>query len=150
MWNSILSFQFPICQGYVTRPQDEHTTQSGAKGYSDLHTFHYRGESSTADKFLIVQCKRAGSETRSSVWAEGVSQLNQYLAATHGTRRPLDRSPVYGIIAVGRFMRVYKYDDINRSVLNWSPRGVQAGKEWDLKEGDLTVQKILDHILNNH
>jgi hypothetical protein len=34
--------------------------------------------------------------------------------------RPSDRSPVYGIVAVGKYMRVYKYDDVNESVLNWS------------------------------
>lgn len=115
VWNAILSFQFPLSEGYITSPQDEHTAQSSEKGYFDLHTFHYRGDSSTADKFLIVQCKRAGYETRSSIWTEGVDQLSQYLSSTHGRRRPSDRSPVYGIVAVGKHMRVYRYDDVSES-----------------------------------
>ncbi|KAJ6012427.1 hypothetical protein N7522_002782 [Penicillium canescens] len=152
VWNAILSFQFPVSEGYITRPQDEHTAQSGEKGYSDLHTFHYQENSSTADKFLIVQCKRAGYETHASVWAEGVDQLCQYLSSTHGRRRPSDRSPVYGIVAVGKYMRVYKYDDVNESVLNWSPnpRRLKKGNLWHLEENYEQVQLILDHIRDNH
>ncbi|KAJ5211012.1 hypothetical protein N7491_010828 [Penicillium cf. griseofulvum] len=151
-WNAILSFQFPVSEGYITRPQDEHTSQSGEKGYSDLHTFHYQGNSSTADKFLIVQCKRAGYESRPSVWAEGVDQLCRYLSSTHGRRRPSDRSPVYGIVAVGKHMRVYKYDDVSGWVLNWSPnpRRLKRGKTWHLKDNYNEVQLILDHIRDNH
>lgn len=145
-----LSLQFPIAQGYVTRPQDEHTSQSGERGFSDLHTFQYRGTSNTADKFLIVQCKRAEYEGWSSVWAEGVHQLDRYLSATHGTRRPQHRTPVFGILAVGKYMRVYKYDDVNRCVLNWAPRGLRRGETWHLNDHASAVQRILDHILNNH
>jgi hypothetical protein len=151
VWNSILNFQFPVQEGYITRPQDEHTSQSGEKGYSDLHTFHYSGESSTADKFLIVQCKRAGFETRSSVWIEGVGQLNRYLAATHGTRRVSDRSPVYGIVAIGKSMRVYKYDDDSQSVDDWSPGAtVEAGEVLDLVEHEKKIQRVLNHIRRYH
>jgi hypothetical protein len=138
VWNSILNFQFPVQEGYITRPQDE-------------HTFHYSGESSTADKFLIVQCKRAGFETRSSVWIEGVGQLNRYLAATHGTRRVSDRSPVYGIVAIGKSMRVYKYDDDSQSVDDWSPGAtVEAGEVLDLVEHEKKIQRVLNHIRRYH
>jgi hypothetical protein len=152
VWNAILSFQFPVSEGYITRPQDEHTEQSGEKGYSDLHTFHYQGTSSTADKFLIVQCKRAGYETHPSVWEEGVDQLCRYLLSTHGRRRPSDRSPVYGIVAVGKFLRVYKYDDVSGCVLNWSPnsRRLKMGEVWNLKNHYNEIQLILDHIRDNH
>ncbi|CAG8115909.1 unnamed protein product [Penicillium nalgiovense] len=152
VWNAILSFQFPVSEGYITRPQDEHTEHSGEKGYSDLHTFHYQGNSSTADKFLIVQCKRAGYETRSSVWAEGVDQLCRYLSSTHGRRRPSGRSPVYGIVAVGKYMRVYRYDDVRQSVIDWSPnsRKLKKGKVWNLEENYDEIQLILDHIRDNH
>lgn len=152
VWNAILNFQFPVSDGYITRPQDEHTAQSGEKGYSDLHTFHYRENSSTADKFLIVQCKRAGYETRSSVWAEGVDQLCRYLSSTHGRRRRSARSPVYGIVAVGKHMRVYKYDDVSESVIDWSPnsRRLKKGKVWNLKKDHDEIQLILDHIRGNH
>jgi hypothetical protein len=151
VWNAILSFQFPVSEGYITRPQDEHTAQSGEKGYSDLHTFHYQKNSSTADKFLIVQCKRAAYETHSSVWAEGVDQLRRYLSSTHGRRRPSHRSPVYGIVAVGKHMRVYRYDDVSQSVLDWSPsRRLERGKHRNLKKDSEEIQLILNHIRDNH
>ncbi|CAI7677861.1 unnamed protein product [Penicillium manginii] len=103
VWNTILTWQFPVQEGYVTRPQDRHTSQAGQNGFSDLHTYQYSPGQRRADKFLVVQCKRTGLETRTSVWNEGVQQLNQYLSATHGTR--LNPTPVYGIVAVGVYMR---------------------------------------------
>ncbi|KAJ5832041.1 hypothetical protein N7474_000352 [Penicillium riverlandense] len=150
VWNAILGLQFPIAQGYITRPQDRHTAQSGQYGFSDLHTFQYRGNAANASKFLIVQCKRAGSESQDSVWRDAVDQLDQYLCDTHGRRRPADRTPVYGIAAVGLKMRVYRYDDVNQCVLNWAPRGLPQGAQWDLESEAGKVQRILDHILNNH
>ncbi|KAJ5595356.1 uncharacterized protein N7459_001564 [Penicillium hispanicum] len=150
LWNSILALQFPIVQGYVTRPQDEHTLLTGEKGFSDLHVFHYRGAATSANKFLIVQCKRYDYEGWPTVWTEGVDQLNDYLSATHRRRGPARRTPVYGIVAIGRRMRVYKYSDQLRSVQNWAPSGLQPGKPWHLKDDASQVQQILDHILNNH
>lgn len=150
IWNSILSLQFPITQGYVIRPQDKHTDQAGQNGFSDLHVFHYPGVATTATKFLIVQCKRMGDENKSSVWVEAVDQLDRYLYATHGRRRRADRSPVYGIACVGLKMRVYKYDDSSQGVLNWAPRGLTRGTRYDIVKDHKKVQKILDAILNDH
>lgn len=145
-----MNFQFPVQQGYITRPQDAHTSQSGENGYSDLHNFHYRGGSSKADKFLIVQCKRAGLEFRTSVWNEGIEQLDRYLAATHRTRRISDQSHVYGVVAIGRWMRVYRYDDTSRSVYNWSPPGMEDGELLHLVKDHAKIQIVLNHIYNYH
>ncbi|KAJ5212362.1 uncharacterized protein N7498_004008 [Penicillium cinerascens] len=150
VWNSILSLQFPITQGYVTRPQDRHTSQAGEQGFSDLHVFHYPSTATTATKFLIVQCKRKGDEGKGSVWIEAINQLDRYLSATHGRRPPAARSPVYGIACVGLTMRVYKYDDINQRVLDWAPFGWLRGSDYSLKKNHDKVQQILDFILNNH
>ncbi|KAJ6076110.1 hypothetical protein N7499_008091 [Penicillium canescens] len=80
VWNTILTWQFPVQQGYVTRPQDRHTSQAGQRGFSDLHTFQYPSAQQRTNKFLIVQCKRTGLETGASTWGEGVQQLDQYLS----------------------------------------------------------------------
>lgn len=157
VWNAILSWQFPVTDGYVTRPQDQHTKQSGEKGFSDLHTFHYRGSSKDAVKFLIVQCKRAGLETRPSVWAEGVNQLIRYLTATHGARRPDDRTPVYGTVAIGLFMRVYRYDDIRQTVSDWTAPGVRHNRSpagliapLHIQSHHDRIQRMLNYIRDNH
>jgi hypothetical protein len=149
IWNAILALQFPVAQGYIIRPQERNTSQSGEQGFSDLHVFQYRNNATNADKFLIVQCKRAGTETQDAVWEQAVDQLSRYLSATHGKRRPAARTPVYGIAAVGRYVRVYKYNDINQMVLNWVPKGIRW-KMWNLKDHPQQIQRILDHILNNH
>lgn len=103
-----------------------------------------------ANKFLIVQCKRAGSESQTSVWDEAVDQLSDYLRTTHRRRRPADRTPVYGIAAVGKAMRVYKYSDVHQGVLDWAPTGLPKGQHWELNKDTREVQRILDHILDNH
>lgn len=134
----------------MIRPQDKHTDQAGEEGFSDLHVFHYRGAATTATKFLIVQCKRKGDEGKPSVWEEAVDQLSRYLSATHGRRRPADRSSVYGMACVGEYMRVYKYDDINEQVLNWAPHGWLTGSCFNIKDDHVKVQEILDVILADH
>lgn len=134
VWNAILSWQFPVVEGYITRPQDKHTSQSGRKGYSDLHTFHYPENGNRATKFLIAQCKRKGLEGRKPVWQEGAAQLRQYLSATHKTRPKGKWTPVYGIITVGRYMRVYKYSDTQKDIVDWAPRGVEKGRYLDLQD----------------
>ncbi|KAJ5213482.1 hypothetical protein N7449_000651 [Penicillium cf. viridicatum] len=152
VWNAIFSWQFPVVDGYITRPQDKHTLQAGKKGYSDLHTFHYRDHEEKATKFLITQCKRKGLEGRESVWNEGARQLKQYLSATHKTRSAHRRTPVYGIVTVGKYMRVYKYSDKTKDVVYWAPRGVKKGACLNIqKEKDQRkIAKILDHIRDHH
>jgi hypothetical protein len=147
-----LSWQFPVVDGYITRPQDKHTLQAGRKGYSDLHTFHYRDREGKATKFLITQCKRKGLEGRKSVWDEGARQLKEYLSATHKTRSVHRRTPVYGIITVGKLMRVYKYSDVRKDIVDWAPRGVEKGAAFDIsdEEHQPKIAKILDHVRDNH
>lgn len=150
VWNTILTWQFPVQQGYVTRPQDRHTSQAGQKGFSDLHTYQYPSAQQRANKFLIVQCKRTGLETRTSTWGEGVQQLDQYLSATHRTRH-VNPTPVYGMVAVGMYMRVYQYHDATYSVGNIiDPRVPSTAIPLHLENDCIAIQQILDHIKANH
>lgn len=116
--------------------------------FIDIHI--HRLDMLAATKFLILQCKKTGTETRSAVWREAVAQLNRYLSGTHRTRRSANRSPVYGITSLGLTMRVYKYDDDSRSVEDWAPPGLNPGDYYNLKTQALQVQQILDYIYNNH
>lgn len=134
----------------MTRPQDRHASQASQAGFSDLHTYQYLPARAGANKFLIVQCKRRGLETRDSTWVEGVRQLEQYLSATHRTRR-VNQTPVYGIVAVGMYMRVYEYNDATNSVVNLRRPGVPRTDEpLHLRENRIAIQQILDHIKADH
>ncbi|KAJ5553652.1 hypothetical protein N7494_003030 [Penicillium frequentans] len=154
VWNAILSSIFTPQDGYIVRPQDEHTSQSGARGYSDLHVFHYLPGARRATKFLIVQCKRAGGETQSSVWREGVNQLHRYTVATQGTRAVRDRRPVYGIVAIGNSLRFYYYHEASQSIRNFWHSSVhpnpKSGGVSDHKHHHDFIREILIHIRDHH
>ncbi|KAJ5634602.1 hypothetical protein N7528_002444 [Penicillium herquei] len=154
VWNAILTSQFPVAEGYITRPQDKHTSQGGQNGFSDLHTYQYPPGSSNANKVLIVQCKRHGLETRDSVWAEGVRQLDQYLSATHRNRPVRSRTPVYGIVCAGMRLRFYIYRDNSttpiRNLPTWRIARARLGQILDIKDDADKIQRILDHIKANH
>ena len=159
VWSAILNAQFTGSSGYITQPQDRHSSQPGRAGFSDLHTFQYRDDYSPAAKFLITQCKRPGLEGRNVTWAEGVNQLIRYLSATHGTRPQGQRTPVYGIVAIGYYMRVYKYDDVHQDVDDWAPPGLVPGLARSInyrtrytseRTHKQEIQQILDYILAHH
>ena len=150
VWNTILCRQFPHDNGYITRPQDRHTNQRGEHGFSDFHTFQ-RFPDNSVSKFLIVQCKRGGLEDSVRAWNQGIQQLNRYLGAIHGTRQPHERTPAYGILAVGQMMRVYQYDDVSRTVRPTRIIGGGApGAKLHLENNPETIQTILNHIRDHH
>ena len=86
------------------------------------------------------------------MWEEGADPLSRYLSWTHGRRQPSARSPVYGIVAVGKYLRVFKYDDVNEVVLDWSPqpRKMPKGEIWHLEKHCKDVQFILNYIRDHH
>ncbi|OJJ44471.1 hypothetical protein ASPZODRAFT_18662 [Penicilliopsis zonata CBS 506.65] len=147
VWTSILTWQFPVTEGYVTCPQARHGSQSGERGWSDLHTYHYPNGSNTADRFLFVQCKRRGGP---ATWRDGLDQLLRYVRATHRTRRYGRRSPVYGILCVGEMVRLYKYHDPTRTLRPFAPPGLATGDEWNIRLDARKVQRILNYILRHH
>ncbi|QKX60447.1 uncharacterized protein TRUGW13939_07592 [Talaromyces rugulosus] len=154
VWNAILSWMFPVTDGYVTRPQDIHRYFGGAKGFSDLHTFQYDA-AGRRRFFLIVQCKPYSSEGSTADWQEAANQLRDYLSAIHKTRPAGRRTRVYGIAALGRRVRFFEYNDLTRNANGWRPSGTWAvthnGREfYDMRREATEVQSALDFILNNH
>lgn len=49
-------------------------------------------------------------------------------------------------------MRVYKYSDVKKDVVEWAPRGVQKGAHLNIqdKEDQPKIAKILDHTRNHY
>lgn len=126
--------------------------QAGRQGYSDLHTYQYLPNRANAKKFLIVQCKRVGHENRELVWGQAINQLNRYLSSTHGIRPLGSRTPVYGIVAIGKLLRVYKYQDIHQQVSEWYPSGIPFRPDmgYNIQVHERVVQRILNFIRRNH
>ncbi|PGH07265.1 hypothetical protein AJ80_08025 [Polytolypa hystricis UAMH7299] len=63
----------------------------------------------------------ASGEYSGSIWDEGAEQLRKYLRAQHGCRPVNKRTPVYGILAVGRRVRFFLYDDVTKDIQGWQP-----------------------------
>lgn len=119
IWDAILNWQFPVTDEYITRPQALHRQFRGRKGFSDFHTFQYDA-AGRERYFLITQCKPPYGETQKGVWNEARDQLISYFNLQHKTQ---PAGSVYGIAAVGRRVRFYKYNFTTRSVVPWRPPG---------------------------
>lgn len=101
--------------GYANRPQ-----YRNGQDYTDFTTVHWRRHGSDQHKavpFLVTQCKRREFEYRNSGWAEGEAQLERYL---RGLRPRNRRGRLYGIVAVGRLVRFYKWNDNIDDIEAWS------------------------------
>ncbi|KAJ5954983.1 hypothetical protein N7501_009262 [Penicillium viridicatum] len=141
VWNSILTWQFDIRDGYVTCPQDHHSLQAGTHGFSDFEVHRYVGN--TRKRFLVVQCKRPGGEFSGYTWNQAVIQLQGYLASIH--REPQSSPVVHGIVAIGKWLRLYEYDGTMHE-MDCKP----GENQLDIVEDRRIVQDRLDYILNNH
>ncbi|KAJ5157530.1 uncharacterized protein N7482_008630, partial [Penicillium canariense] len=70
-------------------------------------------------------CSAGGSVPRlgDPVWRDVVDQVNQYLSNAYTRRRPTDRTPVSGVVAVGWERHIYRDDDemelLVTSVIVW-------------------------------
>lgn len=151
IWNAILNWVFDPNNGYVTRPQEMHTAHGGQKGFSDFHTFeHVAGNRRF---FLVTQCK--SPEWGDAIWESGREQLDRYLSMQHGNRPTNARTPVYGILAVGRWARFFRYHDPSQSCEDWRPwsgwpKKHEGRRCYDILQDDQLVQDALRVILNNH
>lgn len=63
----------------------------------------------------------------------GTTQLQKYLSATHKTRHVNERKPVYGIVTVWKYMRIYKYSQTLGDVIDRAPRSVKRGAYLDFR-----------------
>lgn len=92
---------------------------SGQRGFSDFHTFEWQPR--RRKYFLITQCKKYDDQFSGRTWDDGEAQLAGYLSSQHRTRSPALRSPVYGILAIGKRVRFYRYDDNTRGIIQFQP-----------------------------
>lgn len=62
---------------------------------------------------------------------DGAVQLQMYLGMKHGTRPTAQRTPVYGILAVGRSVRFFRYHVATQTIRPWRPgNGLALGHDY--------------------
>lgn len=154
VWDSILNWVFPSSESYITRPQDKMTKWGGRKGFSDLHTFEWDETNDKRIFFLITQCKPQKQEGQDKAWEDAAEQLGTYLWMQHGKRPVRNRPDVYGIVAVGRRVRFFRYSDANQNVVPFRPGLMQSTKQkreyFDLVNDAGHVMAALRWIRRHH
>ncbi|KAL4785261.1 hypothetical protein BJX76DRAFT_356282 [Aspergillus varians] len=111
MWSFILGQAFPGAEDYVLHPQ-----YSNSAGFTDITMHHWRrapAGNMQRTPFLIAQMKRTGCEGSLASWHEAEHQLNRYLGRLAPTPR---YRHLYGIVAIGRWVKFYKYNKTWRHV----------------------------------
>lgn len=129
--------------GYFIRPE-----QAANGGFADLFMVHLNMVARPVREyhFCIVQCKRLSAEGQTSVWNEARSQLRRYLP----NLKPKNRAhPVYGAVAVGRWVEFYRYN--RRAVAGQDPLELfeSTGKLHIARQCG-TIDGILNDIKADH
>lgn len=149
----ILNWAFNPINRYITRPQAMQKKYGDERVFGDFHTFELQQDRRIY--FLITQCKATKGEGEGELWRNGSERLRAYLENQHGNRPVAQRTPVYGILAVGRRVRFFRYNDANQAIDGWRPGAAWAATHDDKEFYDIVheprlVQSALRFILQNH
>ncbi|KAF5006217.1 hypothetical protein FDECE_7376 [Fusarium decemcellulare] len=133
VWNDILHNVFPGRDNYSTgiEAPPEGTCERPSLAYSVIDM------GSHEKKFLVVVCKAPGQEATPSIWQEGAAQLEAHLSSVLGHHK------TYGAIAVGRRVRLYKWEN---SVLRDLSDGGVLYLDWQCQ----TVMRHLVYFREHH
>lgn len=146
-WSAILASVFPLAQGYITSPK--FPFGSGDYGlYTTHYVTHQSGASETVG-FFIVEIKGSDGESQKPTWTLARGQLNDYLSGM----APEDGRAVYGVIAVGRWVKFYRY---SREISGQPPGTVPLhtfnhnNEAYHIRRQCATIQANLDFIRDHH
>ncbi|KAJ5206993.1 hypothetical protein N7491_002376 [Penicillium cf. griseofulvum] len=137
-WNAILNLRFPSTQGFFIRPYS-HSGVRGCPGWVELQLSHLKD--GRQNPVLVVYYQRANREDDNQ-WENGQKELQLYLAFRYRNFAE-DASPIYGILAIGVKLKIFRYDNPSRSIERFVP-------PWDLERHDEQVWNMLRKISRNH
>ncbi|KAL2014406.1 hypothetical protein VTN00DRAFT_1931 [Thermoascus crustaceus] len=110
---------------------------------SDGNSSHVR-----YNKFFVLEHIPMLDEVPKATWDHAKDQL---INCINSPRDPGDGSilladTVYGAVAIGRYVKMYRYNRAERTVIPWN----QADKEYHIKRQCATVHNILKQIKDHH
>ncbi|KAJ5668958.1 hypothetical protein N7462_010028 [Penicillium macrosclerotiorum] len=151
VWSGILALQFPIVQGYLSRPQ-QHQWVSEQGFWTDILVQH------TVDNrprvFFVVMIRTGWSpslEVTPGQLEDWTRHLSEYLDMTYGLRWRPNLARVYGAMVVGRGVRFFTYDigEMEPMLLDYQHYHVNY-PFFDLVRDAEHVQIVLDEIRRRH
>ncbi|KAK2761329.1 hypothetical protein FQN54_001851 [Arachnomyces sp. PD_36] len=141
----ILSWMFPADSGYWTR--SEKFKEMNAITHEIFEFCTYEGSGDDRRVFLVTHCHHAVAEYES--WNHARDILGARLGSQFGSRPEGQRTPLYGIVAMGRRVIFLRYDDESQDVELWRP--VPGGLlSMDMLNNAGEVQEVLNYILAEH
>lgn len=102
---------------------------------------------------MILESKRRKGETQNAVWDKATKQLQTYLNSTFSKEYDSDKptSPLYGAVAVGRFVHFYLLSNGDRFMQRLEVPGVvpvHGNQPWELKRDTEQIHQILEWLVS--
>jgi hypothetical protein len=138
LWRNILSWQFSTERLY----SNKHSTRDVA-GYLTYVTSRYRTQ--VEIPFLMVVFKEGSNRDYTSEWDAGKKQLRAKLLTASFQKFMKEGllTRMYGIVAIGKFLKIFTYSHVNEDIKYWHPEGealLTSPKEVPLNmEGDFKM-----------
>jgi hypothetical protein len=122
----------------------------------DILTTHWMarqpGQQPREIKFFVVECKSAIQQSQTSAWTQARAQTLGYLQSVSQSTQhhPNQRATaLYGAVAIGNFVRIYRYDPIARDLRDVSS-SARDGNYLHVGRQCSTVDRTLSAIKSSH
>lgn len=139
-------WMFPPMAGFFIWPQAFRNENGEPGHYFEFYTFERTGGG--REFFLLAHCVPA-TDGCESAFAPEALRLGNRMRACIGNRPQDLRSPVYGILAVGRGVIFFRYDDEAEAAAVWRPFPGSL-TYFDLENHAHEIQEVLNYILSTH
>jgi hypothetical protein len=151
----MLAWAFPANENYAIDVEVSMAKRGkkNLKILADLVVYHYREEKENDKdkmvviKIMVTECKRPSLEGQKLGFPKALEQLYEYGKSVGSS--PNSSKPLYGIVAVGRFVEFYEWD---REGKRWEMRPCSEGlsKPLKLATNHKEIAKELIYIREHH
>jgi len=146
VWNAILFYYFPAEEGYLPF----------FKWVSDIHASHTvrqhvpNGNDSYVkyNKFFVIESRSTQNKVSNTMWTHAKDQLITCINSardTGNTSIPL-ADTVYGAVAIGHYVKMYRYNRHERTVTPCN----EEDREYHVRRQCATIHNILQQIKDSH
>jgi len=138
MWNNILHLYFTIQKNYGVE-QESRPLKAISKRTDFTVRYVKKGVSK---KIIIIEVQRVAYEAQSSVWAEAVEQLTDYMTLVRTEQK--DDIALYAIVTVGHYSRFYLFTPGENHLTDYPGTN---GKFFEFKNDEAQIERLLNELV---